>query len=153
MQLLDQVLGEAAREAEARYLAPLTNQLRPYISDLLGQAELELNSAFSPSGLSRIGGQEEFGQLSAGTQEQLSILTRLAFADVLAAQGRPAVLLLDDALLYCDDVRLESMFTALERAAERFQVIVFTCHARAFDGLGGRAQRRLSIEPAESIAF
>ncbi len=153
LTLLGQVLGEAAREAEARYLAPLTRHLRPYIADLLGQAELELTSGFSPSGLNRAGGQEKFGQLSAGTQEQLSILTRLAFADVLAAQGRPAVLLLDDALLYCDDVRLESMFTALERAAERFQVIVFTCHARAFDGLGGRAQRRLSIEPAEPIEF
>lgn len=151
--LLDQVLAQAAKEAEARYLAPLTRQMRPYIADLLGQAELEINSAFSPSSLKRTGTQEAFGQLSAGTQEQLSVLTRLAFADVLAAQERPAVLLLDDALLYCDDVRLESMFMALERAAERFQVIIFTCHARAFDGLGGRSQRRLSIEPADPIAL
>lgn len=153
LTLLDQVLSDAAREAEARYLAPLTQHLRPYLTELLGQAELELNNRLSPACLNRSGGQETFDQLSAGTQEQLSILTRLAFADVLAAQGRPAVLLLDDALLFCDDVRLESMFTALERAAERFQVIVFTCHARAFDGLGGKAQRRLAIEPAEAIAF
>jgi len=153
LQLLDRALGEAAREAEARYLAPLTRQLRPYIGDLLGHAELQLNEQFSPAGLSRTAGPEAFGQLSAGTQEQLSILTRLAFADVLAAQDRPAVVLLDDALLYCDDVRLESMFGALEQAAERFQIIVFTCHARAFDGLGGLAQRRLSIQPAEAIGF
>jgi hypothetical protein len=45
------------------------------------------------------------------------------------------------------------MFMALERAAERFQVVIFTCHARAFDGLGGRSQRRLSIEPADPIAL
>ena len=153
LQLLDQVLTEAAQEAEALYLAPVTRHLRPYLDELLGQAELELTPQFTPTGLHRAARQESFLQLSAGTQEQLSILTRLAFADVLAAQGRPVVLLLDDALLYCDDVRLESMFTALERAAERFQVIIFTCHARAFDGLGGRAQRRLALEPADTIAL
>ncbi len=151
--LLDRVLQEAASAAEARYLAPVTQHLRPYIDDLLGKAELELDTKFSPTGLRRAARQEAFPQLSAGTREQLSILTRLAFADVLAAQGRPVVLLLDDALLYCDDRRLESMFTALERAAERFQVIVFTCHARAFDGLGGRAQRRLEMVPADEIAL
>ena len=40
LQLLDQVLSEAAQAAEAHYLAPVTRHLLPYLDELLGQAEL-----------------------------------------------------------------------------------------------------------------
>ena len=74
---------------------------------------------------------------SIGTQEQLAVLTRLAFADLLVDQGRPATIILDDALVYSDDDRIESMFDVLTRAAERMQILVFTCRRRLFSQLGG----------------
>ncbi len=48
-------------------------------------------------------------------REQLSVLTRLAFARLLARDGRPAPVILDDALVYSDDDRIERMFDALHR--------------------------------------
>ncbi len=151
LQLLDRTLREAQASAEAKYLAPVTQKLRPHLAALFGDARLNLAGDFSLQTLERMEQAEDIAQLSAGTQEQLAILSRLAFAEVLAEQGRPVVLLLDDALVYADDRRIQDMFGALERAAERFQVIVLSCRQRVFDGLGGEHQRRLSIEACEPI--
>jgi DNA repair exonuclease SbcCD ATPase subunit len=151
LQLLDRTLREAQASVEARYLEPVTQKLRPHLATLFGEAQVSMAGDFSLQTLERTQRTEDIGQLSAGTQEQLAILSRLAFAEVLAEQGRPVVLLLDDALVYADDRRIQDMFSALERAAERFQVIVLSCRERVFDGLGGATQRRLSIEPCEPI--
>ena len=151
LQLLDNVLREAQSRVESRYLAPLTAKLRPHLSALFGQAEVGMAGDFSLRTLNRDRFAEEVSQLSAGTQEQLAILSRIAFAEVLAEQGRPVVLLLDDALVYADDRRIQDMFGALEQAAEHFQVIVLSCRHRVFDGLGGANQRLLSIERCDPI--
>jgi uncharacterized protein YhaN len=57
---------------------------------------------------------------------------------LLAEQGRPVPIVLDDALVFSDDERIASMFDALTRAGEKQQVIVLTCRTRAFAALGGR---------------
>ena len=82
------------------------------------------------------GAVESFTSLSAGTQEQLAVLTRLAFAELLLDQGRPATVILDDALVFSDDDRIERMFDILTRAGEKVQIIVLTCRQRLFARLG-----------------
>jgi uncharacterized protein YhaN len=86
--------------------------------------------------LKRNGLQEEFARLSEGTQEQIAVLTRLAFAELLLDQGRPATVILDDALVFSDDDRIERMFDIMTRAAARVQIIVLTCRRRLFTRLG-----------------
>ena len=61
--------------------------------------------------------EEELGSLSEGTQEQLAVLVRLGFGRLLAESGAPVPLILDDALVYSDDARIERMFAALKLAA------------------------------------
>jgi uncharacterized protein YhaN len=80
--------------------------------------------------------EEDFTRLSDGTQEQIAVLTRLAFAELLLDQGRPATVILDDALVFSDDERIERMFNIMTRAAERLQIIVLTCRKRLFTRLG-----------------
>jgi uncharacterized protein YhaN len=77
--------------------------------------------------------------LSGGTREQLAVLTRLAFAELLLGQGRPATVILDDALAFSDDDRIESMFDVLMRAGQNVQIIVLTCRKRLFTRLGATA--------------
>ncbi len=55
----------------------------------------------------RNGLEEEFSRLSEGTQEQIAVLSRLAFAELLLDQGRPATVILDDALIFSADDRIE----------------------------------------------
>ena len=77
-----------------------------------------------------------FDSLSRGTQEQLAILVRLAFADLLAEQQQPVSVMLDDALAYSDTERLERMKFILNKAAQKFQVLVLTCRETDYLSLG-----------------
>lgn len=81
-----------------------------------------------------------------GTQEQIAVLVRLAFAEMLVEQKRPATVVLDDALVFSDDYRMNCIFDILNMAAQNIQVIVFTCREQLFESLGGR---HLSLEPAD----
>ena len=144
LQLLRATLTEAERAAKERYLAPVALRIRPYLQALFPDAELAVDEALQITGVTRRdGGAEPFEQLSDGTREQIAILVRLALAELLSEQGLPAVVVLDDALVFSDDERIARMFAILERAAERLQIVVLTCRERLFEGLGGK---RLHLE-------
>jgi uncharacterized protein YhaN len=49
--------------------------------------------------------------------------------------------ILDDALVFSDDDRIERMFDILTRAAERMQIIILTCRKRLLTRLGARMLR------------
>ena len=103
---------------------------------LLPEADLVFDEDLSISSIERSGATELFVRLSAGTQEQLAVLTRLAFAGLLLDQGRPATVILDDALVFSDDDRIERMFDILMRAGEQVQILILTCRRRLFARLG-----------------
>ena len=62
-----------------------------------------------------------FTSLSVGTREQLGILTRLAVAQIVSAQGG-VPLIIDDALGFSDPARLASMGAAIAHAGENTQI-------------------------------
>jgi uncharacterized protein YhaN len=97
--------------------------------------------------LARKGQDEDISVLSGGMREQLAILTRPAFARLLAKEGQPVSVILDDALVYSDDNRIERMFDALHRQAKDIQILVFTCRQRAFEKLGGNGLRGVGWVP------
>jgi hypothetical protein len=136
-RLLD-ALEQARAEARDRYFAPVAKELRPLLHLLWPDAELEWeDQTLLPSHLVRDGQSEALDILSGGTQEQIALLVRLAFARMLAHAGRPAPVILDDALIFSDDTRIERMFDALHRQAGDLQILVLSCRQRAFRDLGG----------------
>lgn len=147
LALLDQTLSDAEKTQTERYLAPLVRTMQPAFSAVFPGASLEMDTGFALSGMTRRTA-EEFGRLSDGTREQIAVLVRLGFAELLHARQSPAILVLDDALSFSDSHRLESMFDVLADAATRFQILVLTCHAEAFARLGGRA---LALRPIPQI--
>lgn len=136
LKLLLEVLETAEREAKNRYLAPVVGRVQPYLKMLLPGADIVLDENLQIVGIQREGQTEEFEVLSGGTQEQLAVLTRIAFAELLLGQDRPATVILDDALAFSDDDRIESMFDVLMRAGENVQIIVLTCRKKLFTRLG-----------------
>jgi uncharacterized protein YhaN len=134
--LLSETLEQAESEAKTRYLAPIVNRVQPYLKMLLPDTDIILDETLQISALTRAGQNEDFSLLSGGTREQLAILTRLAFAELLLGQGRPATVILDDALAFSDDERIENMFDVLMRAGEQVQIIVLTCRKKLFSRLG-----------------
>jgi DNA repair exonuclease SbcCD ATPase subunit len=148
LELLLRVLRDAEREAKERYVAPLVRRIRPYLDALFPGADLEVDEALRISTVARQSRSELFERLSDGTREQIAILTRLAFAELLADQGRPAVVVLDDALVFSDDQRIEQMFQILARAAEKLQILVLTCRERVFQGLPAQRLRLEQVQTA-----
>jgi chromosome segregation ATPase len=139
LDLLARELHAAEALAKERFLAPILKRVSPYLGQLLEGASLRMDENLALLGISRPGrGEEEFDVLSAGTREQIAVLVRLAFADILAAKGKPAMLVLDDVLSFADDRRRDVMFDILTVAAQRMQVVIFSCHKEAFEGLGAQ---------------
>ncbi len=135
--LLDRVIRETQQEASRRYLAPITNRVAPYVTRLLPNASIAFSEDYAPERLIRSGREEIAEHLSKGTQEQLAVLTRIAFADLLIEKGKPASLVLDDALVFADDDRFETMLEILAEASTRMQVIVLACRTAAYRGTPG----------------
>lgn len=147
---LEKALEAARNEARERYFTPIAKELKPLLHLLWPEAELTWGEeSLLPDALTRNGVTEPIDVLSGGTQEQVALLVRLAFARMLAASGRSAPVILDDALVFTDDDRIERMFDALHRQAGDLQIIVLTCRQRAFRDLGGNALRLAAPEMAE----
>ena len=139
LQLLKSTVEACYTEQRDRLHAPLRRHLRPFLNDVFPAAEIELGEGFSIAGIKRNGpNAENFERLSAGTQEQIAVLVRLAMGAMICDRGQPVPIILDDALVFSDDDRIEQMFDALNRAGLKQQVIVLTCRTRAFALLGGR---------------
>lgn len=136
-----EALDSAARAARETYVGPLTERLRPYLDLLLPDAAMVFGDTLGPTALHRHGQAEMVEQLSVGTREQLAIITRLAFADLLAERGESTPVVLDDALVFADETRFEAMQLILTRAARRHQIIILTCRPSDFRGLGAPLRR------------
>ena len=151
LDLLADTLRAADSEARERYLAPVVNRVQPYLQMLFPNAEIAMDEDLNITGMSRMAGYEEsFDNLSMGTQEQIAVLVRLAFAEMLIDQGAPAAVILDDALVFSDDQRMGMMFDILSHAAQRVQILIFTCREQLFEGLGAK-QLQLAAADPESL--
>jgi uncharacterized protein YhaN len=151
--LLRDTLLEAERAAKERYLAPVVQRMTPYLRGLFPGTVVTCDEDFRITGLTRDGQViEEVERLSDGTQEQVAILSRLAFADMLIDRGRPAMVILDDALAYADRDRIERMFDLLAQAATRMQILVLTCRSELFTRLGGHRVELVTETYASSEA-
>lgn len=136
LQRLDQ-----RRQALTRRLqAPLQKHLDRYLQLLFPSGKLEVDENLVPGALSRSGprGLEvgDFETLSFGAREQMGVISRLAYADLLKEAGRPTLIILDDALVHSDETRLVQMKRVLFDAAQRHQVLLFTCHPANWRDMG-----------------
>jgi DNA repair exonuclease SbcCD ATPase subunit len=135
---LRKALAAARSAARDLYLKPVISELLPLIGLLFDDISIVFDeNTLLPQSVRRNGQDEDVDRLSGGMREQLSVLTRLAFARLLARDGRPTPVILDDALVYSDDDRIERMFDALHRQSRDQQILVFSCRQRAFAKLGG----------------
>lgn len=140
---LDYLLGllrDKRAELARRLRAPLQKHLDRNLNLLFPGAHIEIADNLSPGPITRDSnrGSEtgDFEYLSLGTREQMGIIARLAYADLLQEAGKPTLLILDDALVNTDETRLGQMKRILYDAAQRHQILIFTCHPAAWRDIG-----------------
>ncbi len=137
---LKQRLDQRRQALTRRLLAPLQKHLDRYLQLLFAAGQLEVDDQLVPGTLTRPGprGPEsgDFDTLSFGAREQMGVISRLAYADLLKEAGRPTLIILDDALVHSDDGRLARMKRVMFDAAQRHQVLLFTCHPSNWRDMG-----------------
>jgi len=141
IRVLHTTLETVERDANEVFLEPVVRRVQPYLNRVLPGSRIQLGADLTVEGLRRDGTVEPFFALSVGVREQISVITRVAFADMLADQGLDAPIILDDALVYADDQRFGNTLTTLAVAASRHQVIILTCHEDRYIRLGCRIGR------------
>lgn len=150
LTLLHTMLQEKRQALTRQLHEPLKQRLMHYLKVLFNAAddvEIMLGDDLMPRTLTRHNTRADLQALSFGAREQMGLISRLAYADLLKEAGQPTLLMLDDALLHSDDSRLAHMKRILFDAAQRHQIFLFTCHPEKWRDMGvtPRAIRDLLI--------
>lgn len=136
LDLLLTLLTEKRQALTRRLQAPLQKHLNHYLSVLFPEASLEVDEQLRPGTFTRDNELGLITELSFGAREQMGLISRLAYADLLREAGRPTLVILDDTLVHSDSDRLEDMKRILFDAASRHQILLFTCHPEKWQDLG-----------------
>lgn len=128
LDLLHKKLTEKRDQLKRRLQEPLLQRVHHYLRVLFPGARVSVDDALLPLQIDRQGDVTDFTNLSFGAREQLGLISRLAYADLLQAAGHPTLIILDDALVHSDRERLGQMKRILFDAAQRHQILVFSCH-------------------------
>ena len=138
------------RDAIAR---PLAQRMTRLAARIWPDVTVPFSADLTVDGVTRGGQTEAADRISAGTREQLAVLARLAYAGLLSQVGETVPVILDDPLVFSDDDRLDVLFSTLADEATRQQIIVLTCHERAFEPLVTHyGATRLSLAEASAAA-
>ncbi len=140
-KLLYDTLNRHRSRAWLRYAEPFRALVEKYATGVFGpgvgvSVSEDLTISAKTAGEATI----PFDQLSAGAREQLSLLGRIACAELITPPGAQDVggvpLILDDALGHTDRRRLDQLAAILDRAGSRVQIILLT-HAPERFRIGG----------------
>lgn len=130
LSLAQETVQKATQELQRRFAPRISGRAQELFSRLTGGRYQRLSLC---QDLSLEAGAEGENTLrgtlwrSDGTVDQLYLALRLAVAEELTP-GAP--LILDDALVRFDDVRMASALAILRELAEEKQVLLFTCQSR-----------------------
>ena len=141
LELAQAALQEAHLEMQARFSPVLNQKASAWMARFTDgkYRDLRLDRAFS----AQVHAEEDAISrpdlaLSAGTLDQLYLAVRLAICELALEEGRMAPLVLDDALVRFDDVRLGKTLDALFEWGHGRQVLLLTCQGREATYLRGR---------------
>ena len=119
---------------------PLIKRMQTYLKVMFQQdisiEDIKLDENLIPYTLLRQNINAPISDLSFGAREQIGIISRLAYADLLLESGKPTLILLDDALLHSDSDRLQQAKRVLFDAATRHQILLFSCQPDNWRDMG-----------------
>lgn len=144
VRLLREVMIRHRDAAHARYVTPFTEEIQRIGKVVFGpDFGVEVTPELEISHRHLDGQAIAFSDLSAGAQEQLGLIGRLAAA-VLIDPDDGAPVILDDTLGFADDDRLASFGAVLNDVGKKAQIIVLTCQPSRFSQVGGAKMVHLS---------
>ena len=136
VSLLRKTLNQHRAEAQLRYVAPFRERIESLGRLVFGpDLAVEVTPELDIASRTLAGETVPFQSLSSGAREQLSLLGRLACAQ-LVQPGEGVPLIIDDALGFADPDRLTRLGAVLNRVGGSVQTIILTCQPERFDKIG-----------------
>lgn len=128
-KLLFETLSAHRQAARHRHTTPFRQRVELYARRLFSQGvHVEIGEDLTIVSKTVGGVTVPFDQLSAGAREQLSLLARIACADLVGS----VPLILDDVLGHSDHGRLDDIAVILGQVADRTQIILLSHDPRRF---------------------
>jgi hypothetical protein len=157
IRVLRELYAKEQKQLSEQFAQPLRERVDKYLRVVLPGNGLQLQydgQKFGDISVARGTMQTvlSFGSLSTGAREQVATALRLGVAEVLAeGYGGTLPIVFDDAFAYSDVDRLKLLQRMLYRASESgLQVIILSCNASDYDGLGTRITLQ---RPSESLTL
>lgn len=139
IKLLHDTLAGVQREAVQAVIEPVKRRAQQTLQRIAGSKfeGISFGDELLPNGVQPQSAEQttvSLEHLSGGEREQVYFAVRLALADI-AFRGCRELLVLDDVFLHTDMTRVARIVTILEEAAERFQIVLLTCHPERYRGI------------------
>lgn len=139
IRLLRDLIQEEKRKAVAAVIEPVQQRANRLLQRIAGGRfeSIDFDDTFLPKGVAPRSHNQPvvLDLLSGGEQEQVHFAVRLALAEVAFGQQRQLVVL-DDPFTATDTFRLARIIRILEEAAQRFQIVLLSCHPERYRHLG-----------------
>lgn len=120
-------LGAAKEAMTAKYADPLLESFSKYYEMISGsladQFHIDANTAIT---VEECGRQRDADALSTGYRDLIGICLRIALVDAMYQEELP-VLIMDDPFTNLDDKKMGKGKAFMEKIAETYQIIYFTC--------------------------
>ena len=124
LELTQNFLTSASQNLSKRYVGPVQQKFDEYYKKFLQDDAVVIDGNLDVR-LKR--NMFEEGYLSAGVFGLVGICKRFALVDLVYAKERPFIIL-DDPFVNLDDSNLEVAKNLIVKLAERFQIVLLTCH-------------------------
>lgn len=138
IRLLYETLRQQKRQITDSVMGPLRQRASHLLRRIAGTRlqDICFDQSLLPWGVAprSLGEPVPVDEVSCGEREQLYFAVRLALASVVFQEDRQLVVL-DDVFAYTDTARLARIAAILQEAAERFQIVLLTCHPERYRGL------------------
>ncbi len=155
-RLLCELIQRREQSAIRHVLAPLEDRLSTVFASLTGieGRRVWFNEHLQVDGVGVMREQlVPFDDLSRGAREQLLLALRAAIALELAATGEPQCLILDDVLVHTDAARHQNVLDYLQELGKSVQVLLLTCHAERYRGLGHALRPAMAPPPESAVSL
>lgn len=120
-------LEQAKKSMTSKYAKPILDHFREYFEmitqDTTDKYLIDANMRIT---VEEHGMQREEKALSAGYKDLVGMCLRIALVDAMYQEEAP-VLVMDDPFVNLDDAKVETAKKLLERIAEKYQILYFTC--------------------------
>ena len=141
LRLLENALSEQLKKHKDAIGGPIQEKMQLWTKYMLqDNSEIIMNEKGEPSFIRNNLSQEiEIGEQSFGTREQISVLYRLAVAQIISEQsGRGVCIMLDDPFGHTDKGRRQRILEIINQEIDKYwhQVLLFTCKPEDFQGHG-----------------